>query len=278
MATAAVIGGGLLSFVGASQQANAAGKAGRAQEAASARQLEFAQQSQRQAVAAAESPQQLAALEKQMQQQEKGLAREEKFLSSIDPTLVEASQQALKLLRGEESSAVNPVRAQRQRQRQMLVDQLREQLGSGAETSSAGQQALQNFDFQTSQAISGAQQGSLGQLLSSSQQSGQMGRGAMANLGQLGLGISGQFGDIAQRKTNAFIGGQAGISSAGQGVVNAAGGRFAGDQIMGGAISGIGGSLIQGGITGMFSKPSPTGGGISGNQAGGNFGIGSNIA
>ena len=288
LALGAAAAGTVASVVGAEKQASAAAKAGQAQENEAQKQLRLAQESQQQAIQAAESPQQLAALEKQLKSQEKGLAREEQFLSSIDPTLVEASQQALKLLRGEESSSVNPVRQQRERQRKQLLDQLREQLGPGAETSSAGMQALQNFDFQTSQAISGAQQSSLGQLLQSTQQSGQLGRSSLANLGQLGLGISSGFGDVAQRGVSAVLGGQSAITAAGQGAVSSAGGRFAGDAVRGGALSGIGGSLIKGGIAGGAGqglsnaiggiKNAFSSGPAAANQAGGNFTLGSNIA
>jgi len=270
MSWAAVAGaavGVVGSVIGGEKQAAAAGKAG-------ARAEQLAREQQDRALAEAQSPEQLASLEKQMASQEQNLAREEKFLSNIDPTLIEASQQALKLLRGEQSSAVDPVREQRKRQRQQLVDQLREQLGPGAETSSAGMQALQNFDFQTSQSISGAQQSSLQMLLGSTQQSGQTGRSGLSSLGQMGLGISGQFGSAAQRRVNAVTGTTGGVAGA-------AGGQFAGDAIRGGAISAIGGNLLEGGIAGIIGQSGgtkkPTGTG-SGTQAGGSFDLGSNIA
>lgn len=106
----------------------------------------------------------LAAFDRTIAQQEKNLARQEKLIAQIDPTIIEASQQALKLLRGEEASSLDPIRKQRQRQKQKLLNSLREQLGPGAETSSAGIQALTAFDAETDTVLSGAQQSSLSQL------------------------------------------------------------------------------------------------------------------
>ena len=255
MATAAVIGGGLvMGAIGADRQAKAATKAGHAREAAAAAQLRQAKESQQMAIKAAEAgPQELAALERSIQQQERGVAREEKFLGSIDPTLIEASQQALKLLRGEESSSLAPMKAQRDRQRKALVDQLRSQLGPGAETSSAGIQALTQFDQQTSMGLAQQQQASLGQLLGSTQQSASQGRSSLANLGQQGLGIAGGFSNIKARGVNAITGSQAGMSAAGSAMTNAAGARYSGDQLRGQAISGIGGQLVGAGVTAGLS-------------------------
>jgi len=257
ISTGAAIGAGVAgSLIGGGIQADAARGAARAQERSAREQLAFAKESQKRAIEAAESPQQLAQLEKSIAQQERGVQREEKFLSSIDPTLVEASQQALRLLRGEESQATAPARQQRQRQRQMLVDQLREQLGPGAETSSAGIQALNQFDQQTSAHLSGVQQQSLGTLLGSSQQSAGMGRSSLAQFGQQGLGIAQGFGNIAGRQVNAITGSQNAVSQAGAGVTGAAGSGFVGQQLGGQLLSGIGGGLAQAGMQSAFGTPS----------------------
>lgn len=106
----------------------------------------------------------LASLDRDIANQEKNLARQEQLVSQIDPTIIEASQQALRLLRGEQSTALKPIQEQRQTQRQKVVNMLREQLGPGAETSTAGIQALTRFDAETNQLMAGAQQGALGQL------------------------------------------------------------------------------------------------------------------
>lgn len=106
----------------------------------------------------------IAGFERDIANQEKNIARQEKLISQIDPTIIEASQQALKLLRGEESSTLAPVRAQRDRQRQKLLNSLREQLGPGAETSTAGIQALTKFDAETDGLLAGTQQDALKNL------------------------------------------------------------------------------------------------------------------
>lgn len=100
----------------------------------------------------------LLAFDKDIARQEKNLARQEQLISQLDPTIIEASQQALRLLRGEQSSTLGPLKAQRDRQRQKLLNTLREQLGPGAETSTAGIQALTRFDAETDTLFAGAQQ------------------------------------------------------------------------------------------------------------------------
>jgi len=106
----------------------------------------------------------LTSLDKDISNQERNLARQEQLISQIDPTIIEASQQALKLLRGEQSSALNPLKNQRDQQRQRLLNSLREQLGPGAETSTAGIQALTKFDSETDSLFAGAQQQALSNL------------------------------------------------------------------------------------------------------------------
>lgn len=244
--------------------AKAAGQAAEAQSAAAQAQLVEARESRERAIRAAESPQELAALERQIQQQERGVQREEKFLSSIDPTLVEASQQALRLLRGEEASTLGPMRQQRERQRKMLLDQLRSQLGPGAETSSAGIQALTQFDQQTSLGLAQQQQASLGQLLGSAQQSGQLGRTSLSSLGQIGSNISGGFGNIASRRVNAITGSQAGISQAGQSVIQSSGSQFVRDQLRAQAEGQIGTDLFKLGATVLGASTGGMGGGAKG--------------
>lgn len=96
--------------------------------------------------------------------QERDLARQEQMIASIDPTILEASQQALRLLRGETSSTLAPLQRQRDMQRQKLAATLRERLGPGAETSTAGMQALTRFDAETDSMFGAAQQQALGNL------------------------------------------------------------------------------------------------------------------
>lgn len=106
----------------------------------------------------------LAQFDADIARQEKNLSRQEQMLQAIDPTVMEASQQALRLLRGETSSTLAPLQRQRDMQRQKLISSLREQLGPGAETSTAGIQALTRFDSESGSMFASAQQQALGNL------------------------------------------------------------------------------------------------------------------
>lgn len=106
----------------------------------------------------------LANMDKALAVQERSLAGQEKLLAQIDPAIMEASQQALRLMRGESSKTLAPAQEQRRMQREKLLSSLREQLGPGAETSTAGIQALTRFDSETNQLMAGQQQQALQNL------------------------------------------------------------------------------------------------------------------
>ena len=156
-------GGGLIG--GASEVLFGDGGAGAAHSAAMAQQA-TAQRAFRKVTSMADeaTTQGLLTFDKALAAQERNLARSEEMLKQIDPTILEASQQALRLLRGEESGTLAPVKAQRDQQRQKLLNSLREQLGPGAETSTAGIQALTRFDAETNSLLSGQQQSALQNL------------------------------------------------------------------------------------------------------------------
>lgn len=106
----------------------------------------------------------LNAMSNSIKTQEMQVGRAENLMKNLDPALMEASQQALKLMRGEQANSLAPMQAQRTVQRQKLMDNLRSQLGAGAETSSIGQAALQKFDMDTNSQMAQLQQGALGNL------------------------------------------------------------------------------------------------------------------
>lgn len=141
------------------EAAAAAERAAMAQQGAAGRQYAITSQLTEKPTAEA-----MLTFDKSLAAQERNLARQEQLVSQIDPTILEASQQALRLLRGESSSTLAPLQQQRDTQRQKLLNNLREQLGPGAETSTAGMQALSRFDSETSNIMSGAQQQALGNL------------------------------------------------------------------------------------------------------------------
>ncbi len=117
------------------------------------------------------TPEELKNIQQNIDLNNQDIARKEKLLASSDPAIIEAGQQALKLLRGEESANLNPLRGNITKQEQALRAKLQAQLGSGYENTTAGIQALQAFNEQSSNALANAQQQSLGQLLGVAQDS-----------------------------------------------------------------------------------------------------------
>lgn len=164
------LGGGLTDAVYGTKESSAAQNAAQAQDVRSSRLFGMTNTEtraiNRQATRGINraTTQGLASLDRDIANQERNLSRQEQLISQIDPTVIEASQQALRLLRGEESSTLAPLKNQRATQRQKLVSMLREQLGPGAETSTAGIQALTRFDAETDNIFAGAQQQALSNL------------------------------------------------------------------------------------------------------------------
>lgn len=227
--------GGLTGQQGAGRAADAAGGAAMAQQEEARRQYGELKGITDKATVAG-----LATYDKALTSQETNLARQEKLISQIDPTVIEASQQALKLLRGEQSSTLGPLKQQRDLQRQKLVNSLREQLGPGAETSSAGMQALTKFDTETSNIFNGAQQQAI-QNLGSTFGQFNSGRPDMlreaTGLGQLGRARADLQFDQAKL-----------LSSFGQPLIQSAGAQFVGDQMRGQAQQSFGNALMGGGM------------------------------
>lgn len=168
------------------------------------------------------TPQQLRALDQQYASTSRQLENEERLMSSIDPALMEASNQALKLLRGEASPTSGALSGQRNEQRQQLVNRLREQFGAGAESSSIGMKALRQFDSESQN----LQQGLLGSLLQTS-------LAARPDLGRTQAGLSSiaqNYGALGQQGAQAY--GQAGqmklnaIQAGGQALMNTAGAEW----------------------------------------------------
>ena len=233
-------------ITGANRMANAAQGAAVAQERALAKAVEFGkeglaagQKSGQAMINAAKSPQEIRALKEAQMRQGRSLARQSKLFDSLDPAIMEASQQALQLLRGEEAKSLGPLKQQREQQRKALVDRLREQLGPGAETSTAGTQALNQFDQETSQTISGAQQEGINQMFGIGQ-AGAQGRSALNQGAQSLAGIGGMFGQSAGRMSQAHMGagqleqgGFANLMNAQGGLAAGSGSQFVGDQLKG---------------------------------------------
>lgn len=184
----------------------------------------------------------LAETDKNIALQTQNIDRQQKLIAQLDPTIVEASQQALKLLRGEDSSTLNPVRNQRSTQRQQLMNQLRAQLGPGAETSTAGIQALNKFDSETANVVSGAQQSYLNQVGNTA---GQFNSVKPQMLNEI-MGLE----QLNQNKSGLQFNQANLLNQANQGVINNAGAQYTADVLKGKQNAALGSALFGGVVQG----------------------------
>lgn len=239
---------------GANAAADAAQNAALAQQqmAASTRQdiLNQAAMNRKESMALAEaSPQELAALSRSFGAAEQALGREERLLSAIDPSLMEASKQALSLLRGEQADINKPMMQLRNSQRQSLLNSLRSQYGPGAENTSIGQRALQQFDMESNMMTAQNQQNALSQAfgIASSDLGGRLQRG-ISGLQGVGQG----YGALQERKLNTSmnLGAQTlgALSGTSQQMINSAGAQYTGDALRAQAQQGLFNTALQGGL------------------------------
>lgn len=175
---------------------------------------------------AAPSVNELRAMEQQLGTAEKQLANDQRLLDAVDPALMEASKQALSLLRGDKAQSLGPLEQQRAEQRNQLVQRLREQYGPGAESTSAGAKALRQFDSETSTITNNAQQQSLGMLLGTAQSS----RPNLSNNVAAFGSVANQYGNVANRQTQANLSAYGNLMSAyggaSQAAINSSGSQF----------------------------------------------------
>lgn len=263
----AVIGGGL-GLVGGAMQAGAAENAASNQYNLGLQQLQFQKDTQTKALSlampsAAELAQQdqlyqvqFTALQNQITQ----LDADRSLLNSVDPAIKSAGEQAYKILNGQNSELLNPVLAQRDRQRTQLEQSLRDRMGPGYAESSAGAAALRQFDQDTQLTTAQIQQQSLGTLLGTAQFGASLGRNdALAGFNQLGnlssLGLNSTAGDI-NRQVNALTGNPV---SGYTPLMESAGNQGVGSQVLGQTIGNFGSAIAGAGATlggSLLSKPS----------------------
>jgi hypothetical protein len=205
-----------------------------------AQQAAMAEQAQRQAVTAearaarermnlaAQSPQQLAALERGLSAAQTQVDADLRQLAAIDPAIMEASKQVLTLLQGGKAAVNDPAMQQRQAQRQQLVDSLKAQYGPGAESTSVGQRALRQFDMESATMFQQNQQNTLGNLFGMATH-----RVQGAGFGQL-MTAAGGFGDYQNRILGAEQAGSQGILQGMTGEVQGAGAQFTADLLKAG--------------------------------------------
>lgn len=210
-------------WTGVDDQANAAGRAARAAEYEARRQrgelITEGRRIESEAMKLAEAgPQELRAFELSLQGAEKQLEQDSKLLAAIDPALMEASGQVLKLLRGEQSGVGNAMGNDRARQREALVNTLRQQLGPGAETSTAGMKALSQFDSESATLGANNQSNSLATLFGviNSRPGMEKGVGLASQAGANYGGIATRMANTKLNAGNVFmqamVGGNAGVN------------------------------------------------------------------
>lgn len=208
------------------------------------------------------SPMEMQQLEQAINTNTTDIARKQRLLDSSDPALIEAGHQALSLMNGQDAKTLDPIRKQRARERDVMAQRLQAQLGSGWETSTAGIQAMRQFDESTDTVLANAQQQSLGQLLGVAQNT--QGYGNTGSNVATSQNIANQRGNINVRQINALTGNRvdpglqyagdiAGAKNAQQtwgSVTNMAG------QLIGGAMGGGGGGTMST-MGGPQYNPSP---------------------
>lgn len=212
----------------------------------------------------AASPRELQALSQSFSAAEQNLNREQRLLEAIDPALMEASKQALSLLRGDSAAMNNPLNAQRASQREALVNSLRAQYGPGAESTSIGLRALQQFDLQSNSMLAQNQQSALGQAFGiATSDVGGRSRQALSQL----MGVGQGYGAIQERQLNARQAAGAGmlgaLSGTSQQIINSAGAQYTGDALRANAQMGffnqaVGiGSMMAGKQAGVLPTKTP---------------------
>lgn len=251
--TIGVIGAGALASVyGSMTGANAAKGAAEAQAAQAEENrrqiLGYSQAWGDRARSLAEaSPQELNVLGRSYQAAGKALDQQTRLMDAVDPALMEASKQALTLLRGGQAAVNGPLQQMRGAQRAQLVNSLRQQYGPGAETTSVGQRALQQFDMQSNMEFQQNQQSSLAQMMgiANDQAPGINTQRAIAGMNEVGQG----YGNLATRKLNTElnIGGQTlgAMGGVGNQMLQTAGSQYAGQALQGAGISSLGNSFMN---------------------------------
>jgi hypothetical protein len=86
------------------------------------------------------------------------IGRREAEIIQLSRAMEQAGLNLGDLLKGRESASLSPLRGEIDRQRNLLRQQLAQRLGPGFETSTAGSQALNEFERQAAAGLIGAQQ------------------------------------------------------------------------------------------------------------------------
>lgn len=146
-ASAASTGGGSSMFSGAMGIAGAL-MGGQAAQGMTTAQFETAKQQQNLALdMASPSPEQIQNMQQQTDIAQANLTRQKAILDSADPAMMELGKQTLAMLQGNKQVGTNAtMQRQIQQQRTQLQNKLQAQLGPGWQQTTAGQQAMSQFD------------------------------------------------------------------------------------------------------------------------------------
>lgn len=234
IASLSPVGGGrggdfLGELTGANKTAEEYGKA-------AAGQLDQQRTDRSMAMKYAVSDEELQQLQQSIALNNQDIARKQKILASADPALIEAGNQALQLMQGKNAASLKPLQDQRAQQRQQLQQTLAQQLGSDYATSSQGRAALNQFDQQTANTMTGAQQEAIGKYMNYAtvgEQVGNLGQ----NMDQMNT-FSSIYGNQAGRRTNAITGNRVDASLGNAGALyKARAGQGYMDQIFGAGLN-----------------------------------------
>lgn len=289
--TAAAIGAVAVgaSVYGANKAAGAAKDAANAQSAQSSSWLADTQMARQQALDAygSYSSTQASEIDKAIASQERNVGRQEQLVQSIDPSLISAGKQMNDLLQGQSAPVLQNIKDQRQLQRQNLLDTLRQQYGPGAETSSAGVNALQKFDSETANSLSSAQQSYLSSVSNIALGGAKTLGASLGEANDTLANLGNQYGNIGMNQAKIIQGGTADTNNAQASTVNSAGAAGVGGAMqgslynsigqgigkVGGLVAGFGSTPSQPGSTPLSSSVTPTpgtGAGTYSNVLGGN--------
>lgn len=212
---------------GTTDQADASQNAALQQQAAATRQQQLGltradQMTSQMSQLASASPQELSAYGQTLEGASQQLQQQQALMDSIHPAVMEASNQILKVLQGGQTGIGNAVGMQRNAQRAQLINSLQAQYGPGAESTSIGQKALQQFDMGSATMQAQGQGTTLSNLM------GVVDNQPNINSGLAGLSNAGaNFGGIQQRQMGAVqSGGSAylnALAGSGGGVIGSAG-------------------------------------------------------
>lgn len=212
-------------------------------------------------------------------QQSQQLQGEIQLQSQINPAIGAAGVQALAMLNGKSAPVLAPMQNQIANQRAQLVQSLQNQYGPGYATSSAGMQALNQFDQNAQMTMAQAQQSYEGQLMGQAIQGNPNISNQMAQMGQSSAQSATTYGNLSntlQQRQMGVYGQQMGALMA-TSPTQYQGADQVANQMMGAQNSKMGGNLFGfafQGMNGIMSGSGQSQGGGSSGGGGGGMGGG----